>query len=85
MMFKGLIVAVSLTLAVSPSLALAGPLPEGSAGSGNPDYQWNAPYPEKNAALAAVGDASAATPAIRKSTCWNTCQPDAVSAPARDI
>ena len=65
MMFKGLTVAASLTLAVLPSLALAGPLPESSAGSENPDYQWNAPYPEKNAALIVVGDADAGEQAYK--------------------
>lgn len=65
MMFKELIVAVSLTLAVCSPFALAGPDPDSSAGSKSPDYQWNVAYPEKNAALKLVGDANAGEDAYK--------------------
>jgi cytochrome c553 len=59
MMFKELIVAVSLTLTVFSPFALAGPEAASSASSKHPNSPWNAAYPEKNAALTLLGDAKA--------------------------
>jgi len=59
MMFKELIVAISLTLTVFPPFALAAPETAVSVSGKRPDSQWNAAYPEKDAALTLMGDSKA--------------------------
>lgn len=59
MMFKELIVAISLTLTVFPPFALAAPETADSVSGKRPDSQWNAAYPEKDAALTLMGDSKA--------------------------
>ncbi len=59
MMFKELIVAVSLTLTVIPPFAVAAPEAASSVSGERPNSAWNVAYPEKNAALTLMGDAKA--------------------------